>query len=102
MSPIATPEAIAAINELPADELRVSDLVRLKSGHDSFSRLTLDALRRMVGLPAVEVVTRAIKLKGRQGSAFRWHLRGLTINRAIRKVQADQRITRNAIAARKS
>lgn len=87
----------------PMDKLRFRDFIGLRSGRDSFSRLRLPTLREMVSRDDAE---RAAEEwpddESEQAKCLRWILRGLPLDKAIRKVKTDAQVRANAIAGKES
>lgn len=91
---------LARVASAPMDQLRFRDFMSLKSGYDKFSRLKHNALISLVDNEVVEKVTEEC-----QGDiatidkTIRWILRGLPLDKAIRKVKTDLEVAENAIKA---
>ena len=62
-------------------------LVSLKAGRDAFSKMPKREVIEMVG-EAWEKIAKRLDKEKYQLSAARWHLRGLPLETAIRKVEA--------------
>ena len=87
--------AIDRLNRHPAPGFK--DLAGLRSGGiDAFSKLVLAALQERVGATAADQVAQALDDPKAQAAALRWVLRGLGVQRAIRKVQVDAEIAASA------
>ncbi len=83
----------------PMESLRFRDFVRLKvGGRDEFSGLGLDQLKQMV--PEHLKVADAIEGEASIASCLRWVLRGLPLDKAIRKVRTDLEVAENAKAVK--
>ena len=83
----------------PMESLRFRDFVRLKvGGRDEFSGLGLDQLKQMV--PEHLKVAEAIEDEAATASCLRWMLRGLPLDKAIRKVRTDLEVAENAKAVK--
>ena len=65
-------------------------LWRLKSGRDKFSRLKLEQLEKLVSVDDLSLAQREFANVKLLASCLRWRLRGLQINKAIRKVIRDE------------
>jgi hypothetical protein len=80
----------------PMDQLRFEDFIKLKSGRDKLSNIKLDILKSTVSATDSELVaTTFADDQTRQAACFRWILRGLTSDKAIRKIKTDIEITQN-------
>ncbi len=83
--------AIAQLNANPSPSFK--DFAALRTGgSDAFSKLTLEAIERHVGPAVVAQIRQALNDPKAQASALRWVLRGLGVQRAIRKVEVDAEI----------
>lgn len=91
---------IDEINATLMNQLRFRDFAELKSGRDSFSRLKLAQLATMVSCSDVAAVEAAFEHDRERASCYRWILRGLNQDKAVRKVKTDAEITANAIRGR--
>ncbi len=91
-------EAIDRINQTPMPELRFRDFLALKSGRDRFSNMSLPVLREAVPQDVIAAVTEFIDEDDEdlQARCYRWFLRGLEVERAIRKVLTDAEVGENA------
>lgn len=86
----------------PMEGLRFRHFAALKSGRDEFTRIRLPKLKEEVPTDDVEtVVAEFIEDEKRQASCLRWVLRGLPLDKAIRKVRVDAEITDNVVQARR-
>lgn len=90
---------IDEINSTPMERLRFRHFLNLKSGRDVFSRYPLAKLRELVSVNALEEV-RKLEHEREQASCLRWVLRGLDLDKAIRKVKTDAEVTAQTIARR--
>lgn len=77
----------------PAEELNFRDLFLLKSGKDKWSKLSLAQL---------EELQRGVKVPDdfddkNKASCLKWMMRGLPIDKAIRKVDVDRSVAESAI-----
>lgn len=90
-----TPEQLQYVIQTPMDRLRFRDFMELKCGWDEYSKLRLPALREMA--PEHELVDVVFEDDKQIAACLRWMLRGLRIDKAIRKVNTDEEIARNAI-----
>jgi hypothetical protein len=68
------------------------ELAAMKSGRDQFSRLRKPGLIEAVGDDAWTHIASKFEKEKYQLSAARWLLRGLPIEKAIRKVEVDREI----------
>ncbi len=80
----------------PMDQLRFKDFAKLRSGRDQFSAMRITALQGAVSFADREQIELAFAEPCDQSKAYRWILRGLPLDKAIRKVRTDQEITANA------
>lgn len=98
--PAANPaEMLQHVIDTPMEELSFEDFVNLKSGYDEYSTLRYRDLVCMVLDSAdVDSVLRNDKLLA---SCLRWMLRGLPMEKAIRKVQTDAEVAKNARKAQR-
>lgn len=94
--PTALTSAIERLNRHAAPGFK--DFAGLRTGGlDGFSKLTLATLRLRAGDQATELITQAFDDDAKaQASALRWALRGLAVQRAIRKVRVDAELAANA------
>lgn len=90
------PDEIAYINQMPMERLRFQDFRELKAGRDEMSKLRHPALRERVGVEAHDAVEAAFDDDRHQATCFRWLLRGLNVDKAIRKVKTDAEVSENA------
>jgi len=70
-------------------------LASLKSGRDEFSKMKKTDLIDLVGLEKWTQITSRIDKEQYQLTAARWHLRGLSLDTAIRKVEVQRIIGRD-------
>lgn len=83
-----TPDQLQYVIQTPMERLRFRDFMELKCGWDEYSKLRLPALREMV--PDHQLVDVTLEGDDKQIAAcLRWMLRGLPIDKAIRKVNTD-------------
>jgi hypothetical protein len=80
----------------PMDSLRFRDFARLKTGRDQYSRLRLPALREGQSAETNAAIDAEFEDDKLRAVCFRWILRGLPLDKAIRKVKTDQEISDNA------
>ena len=90
------PDDIACTNRMPMERLKFQDFRELKAGRDEMSRLRLPALRERVGAETRDVVEATFDDDRHQATCFRWLLRGLNVDKAIRKVKTDAEVSENA------
>lgn len=81
----------------PMERLKFRDFARLKSGRNDMSNLRLPQLRRLV--PDHAAVDAVFEKDAQRASCLRWVLRGLPLDKAIRKVETDAEIAASAIEA---
>lgn len=93
--------SVDRIAPIPMDRLRFKDFASLKCGRDEFSKLRLPKLTAMVDQQVVEVASGAFDDGKDVAACLRWVLRGLPVDKAIRKVKTDLEISENARAARR-
>ncbi len=86
----------------PIERLRFKDFAKLKSGRDQFSVMRIAALQGAVSFANREQIELAFAEPCDQSKAYRWILRGLPSDKAIRKVRTNQEITANAYGERSS
>lgn len=67
----------------------------LVGGRDAYSEIRLPELEVRAGEDIVRRVRGALRLDKLRGTALRWYLRGLNIELAIRKAQADDKFYRD-------
>lgn len=90
-----TSNALAHIVSTPMRSLRFRDFVGLKvGGCDKYSRIRLSRLKELV--PEHAIVAAMIDGDASIASCLRWILRGLSLEKAIRKVKTDQEVAHNA------
>jgi len=94
-APVSDPaRMLQYVIDTPMEQLSFEDFVNLKSGYDEYSRWSYRDLVCMVLESAdVDSVLRNDKLLT---SCLRWMLRGLPMEKAIRKVQTDAEVAKNA------
>lgn len=85
---------------LPHSGYSFRDLARMKSGRDQYSAMRIDRLKGLITSEQITTVEEQLELKRYQASAYRWILRGLDTDLAIRKVKVDAEVGLNAIWAR--
>jgi hypothetical protein len=78
------------------EQLRFKDFAKLKCGRDQFSAMRVASLQAAVSFADREQIEGVFAEPCDQAKAYRWILRGLPIEKAIRKVKTDQEITANA------
>jgi len=87
--------ALGHVLRTPIRFLRFQDFMRLKvGGRDEYSGLRLDQLKQLV--PEHLKVAEAIEDEAAIASCLRWMLRGLPLDKAIRKVRTDLEVAENA------
>lgn len=92
-------DALHRVVRTPMQFLRFQDFMRLKvGGRDEYSGLRLDQLKQLV--PEHLKVAEAIEDEAAIASCLRWMLRGLPLDKAIRKVRTDLEVAENAKAVK--
>jgi hypothetical protein len=86
--------------QAPMDALRFKHFVALKSGRDEFSRLRLSKLIELAGEDAAAIASEYIDDDKSIAACLRWVLRGLPVEKAVRKVKTDLEVAENAKGAR--
>lgn len=85
------------LNRKGSKETTFDDLVKLRSGRDSYSTMKLPALLdALEGDPEVAHIQRVIKSVPDLQRALRWRLRGLTLEIILRKYEVDLILSRHA------
>jgi hypothetical protein len=85
------------LNRKGGKESTFDDLVKLRSGRDSYTNMKLPALlEALEGDPEVVHLKRLIKGTPALQRALRWRLRGLTLEIILRKYEVDQVLSRHA------
>jgi ribonuclease HI len=84
------------------DRARFRDYAQLRSGFDRWSDIGLPELRRRAPPDAAEAVRAAIVGEVHEAAALRWVLRGLPALMAVKKIETDIEVNRNARAAGKA
>jgi ribonuclease HI len=91
------------IIDTPMEALRFRDFANLKvGGWDGFSRLKLNSLQKRVPPETFTTVASEFEDSSKQATCLRWCLRGLPVEKAIRKVKTDIEIGENVRASRSS
>lgn len=80
------------VKSLPLGKLRHEDFAAIKSGRDEFSAMQKPKLIEAVEAQDYENICQALDKEKYQLSALRWMLRGLSVDKAIRKVEVDREI----------
>lgn len=85
----------------PTNNLRFADFVALKveGGRDQLSNYSKVKLTTMVSVTDLQSVEEAFEEDQHQGRCLRWILRGLSCEKATRKVKADLQVSRQAAQA---
>lgn len=92
-------DALSHVLRTPIRFLRFQDFMRLKvGGRDEYSGLRLDQLIPLV--PEHSKVAEVIEDEAAIASCLRWMLRGLPLDKAIRKVRTDLEVAENAKAVK--
>jgi len=98
VSPKPSPDSILDyVRRTPMEDLRFRHFRRLRCGRDQYSKIRLARLKELV--PQHEEVQAALGEERHVASCLRWMLRGLPMEKAIRKVLTDIEISRNAAEA---
>jgi ribonuclease HI len=93
--PTALASAIERLNRHPAPGFK--DFASLRTGGlDAFSKIPLATLQVRAGAQATTLIAQTFDDSKAQATALRWALRGLAVQRAIRKVQVDTELAANA------
>jgi hypothetical protein len=80
------------LRSLPLEKLRREDFAAVKSGRDEFSAMRKAKLVEAVATQDYETICTPLEKEKYQLSALRWMLRGLSVEKAIRKVEVDREI----------
>ena len=100
MNPNSNPDSregyIAYLNAIPGDLMSFSKLNKLVWGHDEFSWLDAQDLKRIVTPNQSRSVTDAFDDERLVARCLRWCARGLKVELAVMKVVAEEDIGRNA------
>lgn len=92
---------IERLNQIPMSHLRFRDFLVVKSGRDQYSAMRLPTLREAVTEDVIVAVTAALPDdEPMQARCYRWVLRGLHVDKTIRKVKTDAEVSDNAREAR--
>lgn len=78
------------LRSMPMEQLGLDDFAAIKSGRDSFSAMRKAKLIAAVAAQDYERICQAFDKEKYQLSALRWLLRGLFVDKAIRKVELDR------------
>lgn len=94
--------SIERINDSPMEQLTFREFERLKveGKRDQYSAMRLPKLQGLVSPEVKAEVEEVFQTSKNQATCYRWVLRGLRPDRAIRKVKTDLEVTDNAIKAR--
>ena len=86
---------------LAKTNLKFRDFVALKvGGKDEYSYLGYTALKRRMSAEAMTKTEAALEVHAERAKVYRWILRGLPVDYAIRKVKTDLEVSANAEQAR--
>lgn len=98
----AAARTVQEVEDRPMEMLRFRDFARLRSGRDRFSAMRLPELQATVGPSAETLAALAAEFPAQadQAKVLRWMARGLSPDKAMRKVATDIEIAQNAIDAR--
>jgi hypothetical protein len=88
---------IAYINRQPMERLKFADFKSLKCGRDELSRLRLPQLMERLSADEWRAITGEFENASDQSACARWRIRGLALDKAIRKVTTDIEVRMNAI-----
>ncbi|NEO09754.1 ribonuclease HI family protein [Moorena sp. SIO3I8] len=98
------PKLANQISELIAlgKNAKFKDFLKLKSGRDEFTSKRFPTLKEMVPSPVQDAIASAMADADESTLArvYRWYLRGLPVDLAIRKVQVDLEVSENIIQRR--
>ncbi|NEP22891.1 ribonuclease HI family protein [Moorena sp. SIO3I6] len=98
------PKLANQISELIAlgKNAKFKDFLNLKSGRDEFTSKRFPTLKEMVPSPVQDAIASAMADADESTLArvYRWYLRGLPVDLAIRKVQVDLEVSENIIQRR--
>ena len=89
------PDLLSQVAHTPMASLKFHDFKNLKSGRDEFSRLKLPQLRERFSAADQEQVEDEFDDK-LAAQCYRWMLRGLPLDKAVRKVRTDLEVSMNA------
>ena len=89
------PDLLTQVAQAPMAALKFHDFKNLKSGRDEFSRLKLAQLRERFSAADREQVEEGFDDK-LAAQCYRWMLRGLPLDKAVRKVRVDLEVSMNA------
>lgn len=92
---------IERINGVPMDALKFTDFSELKSGRDQFSGMRLPRLIEQVSQEDWQAIQAEFGHDDDRAMCLRWRLRGLDLDKAIRKVNTDLEIRQNAASSRR-
>lgn len=81
----------------PMEELQYEDFKRLKFGRDKYSEIPLSELKKRVNQIDYQRASEVFDKKSNLANCLRHLLRGLPLNKAIRKVKTDLDHRKNAI-----
>ena len=99
--PAGVSEGVSKIILL-GESARFKDFAKLKSGRDEFTAKKLPTLKKLVNDEIKETIDRSFNgLDKYLAKVYRWHLRGLPIDLAIRKVKVDAEIEANVTGRQK-
>ena len=88
---------IERIANTPMGSISFKDFTSLKSGRDQFSKMKLDQLEAAIdGLEVSSLHAEFGDDLQAEASCIRWMLRGLPIDKAIRKIRTDAEVAANA------
>jgi hypothetical protein len=89
------PDLLSQVAQTPMASLKFHDFKNLKSGRDEFSRLKLPQLRERFSAADQERIDEEFDDK-LAAQCYRWMLRGLPLDKAVRKVRVDLEVSMNA------
>lgn len=87
---LQAPMTIAGINASPMESLRYEDFRALRPGRDDVSRMRANEVMARISDEDRAAIEEAVREPQYRLSAMRWMLRGLDLDKAIRKAQIDQ------------
>lgn len=91
-------KALHKVRSTPMEKLCFRDFAALKvpGRRDRFSSMRHAKLRAMLDATAAAAIDARLDEPRHQATAYRWHLRGLDAEKAIRKIKTDLEVSRNA------
>jgi ribonuclease HI len=94
---IQSESEIERIENTPMESLSFKDFLQLKSGRDRFSKMKLADLKTAVSHSDCQSVSSVFADDPKaEATCLRWILRGLTAEKAIRKIKTDAEVASKA------